>query len=46
MVETEEAFLLLANAPQPIHFVNEDGTILWANKAELECFGNNAQNRI
>src|ERR1051325_2618038 len=29
----------IENAPVALHWVAEDGTILWANKAELEMLG-------
>jgi len=36
----------LENATEPIHKVAEDGTILWANRAELELLGYSADEYI
>jgi PAS domain-containing protein len=36
----------LENAAVAMHWVGEDGTILWANRAELELLGYTAEDNI
>lgn len=36
----------LENAPMPLHWVDENGIIIWANDAELETFGYNREEYV
>jgi diguanylate cyclase (GGDEF)-like protein/PAS domain S-box-containing protein len=42
----DDAIDLIQNASTPIHWVSPEGTILWANKAELDMLGYNAEEYI
>jgi nitrogen-specific signal transduction histidine kinase len=38
-MEVEDAQAILENCSLAVHFVDSEGTIIYANKAELECLG-------
>jgi diguanylate cyclase (GGDEF)-like protein/PAS domain S-box-containing protein len=45
-LQREELIDFFDNAPVPLHWVAEDGRILWANRAELELLGYSSEEYI